>query len=119
FAQRDLSLAKTFAGLAVIDGTLDPLGAETVMTALHAFAAPAGAADTRTPGQRRADALTEICRRVLAFGAPPTSGGARPPVRALVPLADLAGRAGPPPRPPAWARPAHPSLPHPLDPHPT
>ena len=105
FAQRDLSVAKTFAGLTVIDGTLDPLGAETVMTALHAFAAPAGAADTRTPGQRRADALTEICRRVLAFGAPPTSGGERPQVTVIVPLADLEERAGAPPGELAWTGP--------------
>jgi hypothetical protein len=105
FAQRDLSVAKTFAGLGVIDGTLDPLGAETVMTALHAFAAPTGAEDDRTPGQRRADALTEICRRVLAFTAPPTTGGERPQVTVIVPLAELEERVGAQPGELAWTGP--------------
>ena len=105
FAQRDLSVAKTFAGLGVIEGTMDPLGTETVMTAIHAFAAPAGADDTRTPGQRRADALTEICRRVLSFGAPPTTAGERPQVAVIVPLAELEERAGAEPGELAWTGP--------------
>jgi uncharacterized protein DUF222 len=105
FAQRDLSVAKTFAGLGVIDGTLDPLGAETVMTALHAFAARSGSEDTRTPGQRRADALTEICRRVLGFTATPTNGGERPQVTVIVPLAELEERAGAQPGELAWTGP--------------
>jgi Domain of unknown function (DUF222) len=105
FAQRDLSVAKTFAGLGAIEGTMDPLGTETVMTAIHAFAAHAGADDTRTPGQRRADALTEICRRVLGFGAPPTNGGERPQVAVIVPLAELEERAGAEPGELAWTGP--------------
>jgi hypothetical protein len=57
FAQRDLSVATTFAGLGVIEGTMDPLGTETVMTAIHAFAAPAGAGHPhpRAAPRRRAD----------------------------------------------------------------
>jgi hypothetical protein len=57
FAQRDLCVATTFAGLGVIEGTMDRLGTETVMTAIHAFAAPAGVDDSHTPGQ-------PPCRRV-------------------------------------------------------
>jgi hypothetical protein len=98
-------VAKTFAGLGVIEGTMDPLGTETVMTAIHAFTGPAGADDTRTPGQRRADALTEICRRVLSFGAPPTNAGERPQVAVIVPLAELEERAGAEPGELAWTGP--------------
>ena len=41
-------------------------------------------ADTRTPGQRRADALVEVCRLVLAGGRLPTNGGDRPQVSVTV-----------------------------------
>ncbi len=108
--QRTLSIAQTFGGLGVINGTLDPLGTETVMTAIHAFAGPAGEYDTRTPGQRRADALTEICRRVLTHGDAPVNGGERPQVSVIVPLATIEQRVGAQPGELAWTGPVSPEL---------
>lgn len=64
------------------------------MTAVHSFAGPAGADDDRTPGQRRADALVEICQRVLVSADVPTTGGERPQVSVIVPLATLEEQRG-------------------------
>jgi Domain of unknown function (DUF222) len=68
---------------------LDPLSGETVAAAIHALSAPAGEPDDRTPGQRRADALTEVCRRVLGFTELPAAGGERPQVSRTVPIGAL------------------------------
>ena len=47
------------------------------------------AADDRTPGQRRADALVDICRLALAGGRLPDNGGDRPQVVLTVPYDPL------------------------------
>ena len=41
--------------------------------------------DDRTPGQRRADALTDICRLALNTGELPTNGGDRPQLTLTIP----------------------------------
>ncbi len=118
FARRELSVATTFGGTVAISGVLDPLSGETVAAAIHSLSAPAGELDERTPGQRRADALTELCRRMLGFTELPTSGGERPQVNLTVPfsvLTDMPGRAsageanqglfGPVVAEPGWADP--------------
>ncbi len=46
-------------------------------------------ADDRTAGQRRADALVEVCRMVLAGGRLPDNGGDRPQVVVTVPFDPL------------------------------
>ncbi|RKE07757.1 uncharacterized protein DUF222 [Catellatospora citrea] len=56
--------------------------------------APEKTHDMRTAGQRRADALTEICRRVLASGELPDNGGDRPQLVITVDYDDLARRTG-------------------------
>ena len=89
FARRDLSVATTFAGTVAISGVLDPLSGETVAAAVHALSGPTGEEDERTPGQRRADALTELCRRLLGFTDLPTTGGERPQVNLTLPVAAL------------------------------
>jgi hypothetical protein len=58
--QRRLSVSQTFAGMVAIDGLLDPEAGVTLLTALTPLASPHGPDDHR---QRRADALTELCRR--------------------------------------------------------
>ncbi|MEV0456944.1 HNH endonuclease signature motif containing protein [Catellatospora methionotrophica] len=50
--------------------------------------------DLRTAGQRRADALTEICRRVLASAELPENGGDRPQLVVTVDYDGLARRTG-------------------------
>jgi hypothetical protein len=89
FARRELSVAKTFGGMVAINGVLDPLSGETVAAAIHSLSGPTGEQDERTPGQRRADGLTELCRRMLGFTDPPTTGGERPQVNLTMPFSVL------------------------------
>jgi hypothetical protein len=71
-----------------VDGDLDPDTGETLLTALRAVldaeARSAGDEDDRTPAQRRADALGEICRQWLDLAERPTVAGERPHVTVTV-----------------------------------
>jgi hypothetical protein len=73
-----------------INGVLEPFAGATVQTALNAFMAPQPN-DERTAPQRRADALTEICQRILRTDQPPTNGGHRPQLLTRVNLDTLTG----------------------------
>jgi hypothetical protein len=64
---------------------------EALLTLLEPLARRAGDTDTRTAGQRRADALVDICGQVLRFGALPDSGGQRAQLSYVLP-ADWAAR---------------------------
>ena len=79
-----------------LDGDLDPDTGESVLTALRAHqdaeARGSGAGDDRTPDQRMADALGEICRRFLDLGHRPVVGGERPHLTVTVDLEALEGR---------------------------
>ena len=71
-----------------VDGDLDPEAGETLLTALRAVM-DAGSRngshdDDRTPPQRRADALHEICRQWLDLSDRPTVAGERPHVTVTV-----------------------------------
>lgn len=69
FRRRRLHVSRTLDGIAVVDGRLDPEGAEIVLTAIeHRMADDTLDGDRRTRPQRRADALVGICRRYLAAG---------------------------------------------------
>ena len=98
--QRRLHASVTFLGMVRLDGTLDPETGETLLTALNAVlnaeARSGGEDDGRTPAQRRADALREICRQWLDLAERPTVGGERPHVTVMVDLdAIREGGAGP------------------------
>ena len=103
--RRGLWVAPTFEGMVAIDGLLDPEAGETLLTALEPLARPASAEDDRSGSQRRADALTELARRVLEGGRLPKSGGVRPQVTVTVDLASLLGDAGVPGGDGAWVGP--------------
>ena len=75
--RRRLFVSSTFSGTVAVDGLLDPEGGATVLAALTALAGPTPD-DPRTPAQRRADALVELCRRALDGGQLPDHGGERP-----------------------------------------
>ncbi len=94
---RRLTVSRTGDGAVAIDGRLDPVSGEAVLTALAPLAAPADAGDTRTPEQRRADALVSLCKRALDGGGLPEVGGVRPHVTVVVPLETLQGKPGAPP----------------------
>ena len=62
---RHLHVSPTMEGTVRIDGSLDPESGQTVLVALRAMQdawARDGVDDRRTAPQRRADALTELCR---------------------------------------------------------
>jgi hypothetical protein len=70
-----------------VDGDLDPETGETLLTALRAILdaeSRSGTDDKRTPAQRRADALGEICRQWLDRSDRPQVGGERPHVTVTV-----------------------------------
>jgi hypothetical protein len=86
---RYLAAGRTVDGAVHIQGLLDAASGDVVLTALRG-AMPVPAEDEqRTPGQRRADALTDICAGWLASGEAPTSGGLRPQVQVTVSLRAL------------------------------
>ena len=65
--QRALHISPTWSAMVHLSGDLDPESGLTVLAALRALSEPAALdpADERTPAQRRADALVEVCRRYL------------------------------------------------------
>jgi hypothetical protein len=103
YDQRGLWLSETFERMGRLDGWLDPESAEVVRTALSAAMTPAmrtdpaaraaGEGDRTSPARRRADALTEICRRYLERGEAQV-GGERPHLNLLVDLESLRGKVG-------------------------
>ena len=99
-SRRRLHASVTFEGMVRLDGNLDPETGETFMTALRAVLdadARSGAAgeavpaeqDERTPAQRRADALAEICRSWLDRTDRPSVAGERPHLTVTVPVGAL------------------------------
>ena len=78
--RRRLSVSRTLGGMVRLDGELDPEGGEVVITALRSMVEPGNldTSDPRSPAQRRADALVDLCADHLAHGDTPVSGGVRP-----------------------------------------
>jgi hypothetical protein len=97
FERRGLHASPTFEGMVRVDGNLDPETGQTVLTALKSVVDDwmrSGSGDARTPAQRRADALGEICRQWLDRSDRPVVGGERPHLTVTVDLEALERRAG-------------------------
>jgi hypothetical protein len=76
---RTLSLTPDGLGKVRLTGWLEIDAAAIVTAALDPLTAPTGLdADDRTPGQRRADAIVDVCRLALASGRLPVNGGQPP-----------------------------------------
>ncbi len=75
YERRYLHVSEPSDGLVRLDGLLDAEGGAILRTALDAGMLP-GKDDDRTPGQRRADALVDLCRRKAGRSA--TGAGPRP-----------------------------------------
>lgn len=71
----------------------DPALYDAIATVIDAKARPLTGDDDRTPAQRNAEALAEVCGYVLDHGDVPECGGARPHLNVLIRLEDLEGRA--------------------------
>lgn len=86
--RRRLHASVSFLGMVRVDGDLDPEAGETLLTALRAVLDAESRSrpqdDLRTPAQRRADALGEICRQWLDLAERPTVAGERPHVTVTV-----------------------------------
>jgi hypothetical protein len=86
--RRRLHASVSFLGMVRVDGDLDPEAGETLLTALRAVLDAESRSrsqdDVRTPAQRRADALAEICRQWLDMADRPTVAGERPHVTVTV-----------------------------------
>jgi hypothetical protein len=92
--RRGVWLSPTFDGMVAVDGLLEPEAGTTLLAALEPLARPAGAGDGRSGGQRTADALAELARRVLEGGGLPKAGGVRPQLLVTVDLDSLLGHPG-------------------------
>jgi hypothetical protein len=95
YDRRRLHISPLLDGMEAIDGVLDAEGAAMLKSALDPLAKPQPG-DTRTRSQRYADAAVELARRELDRGDLPMSGGERPHMGVMVPLATLEARAGAP-----------------------
>ena len=97
FERRGLHASPTFEGMVRVDGNLDSENGQSLLTALKAVMddwVRSGMPESRTPAQRRADALGEICRQWLDSSDRPTVAGERPHVTVIVDLEALEGRTG-------------------------
>ena len=114
-ARRRLHASVLLDGVVRVDADLDPETGQALLSALGAVTgaeARSAAEDERTPAQRRADALGEICRQWLDRGDRPAVAGERPHVAVVVGLDDLRGGEGRPAHA-HTGRPAHDLLGHP------
>jgi hypothetical protein len=94
---RILRMAPSAGGRVYLSGHLDPVGAETVHTALEAVMnghRPAG--DVRSHAERRGDALVELCHQALHGDQLPDVRGQRPHVRVTVDWLALSAARGVP-----------------------
>ncbi len=95
YQRRGVSLATTLDGMVVGSVLLDPVAGAQVLTALSAASSPISG-DTRSAGQRTADALTDIARQYLATAQDRKSGGGHPHLIVTVDADSLAGAPGSP-----------------------
>jgi hypothetical protein len=92
--RRGLSLSKSWDGLRRVDGWLTDTAGEALETALDALMPAPAEDDTRTPRQRRHDALEDLTRDYLDHGNTPQVGGEKPHVIVLADFDALKGIAG-------------------------
>ena len=97
---RGVSVNQTVDGMWRLSGDLDPESGHVINAAIHALADPANTDpyDVRTPRQRRADAVTEVCRFWLDRNdTAVTSGGTKPHITVTVDYEHLvdSGRSDP------------------------
>ncbi|MFF0467953.1 DUF222 domain-containing protein [Micromonospora zamorensis] len=72
---RHVTVSEQPDGRLRLSGILDVEAAALLRTAIDPLTAPTGPDDTRTPGQRRHDAVADVCRLALRTGELPENGG--------------------------------------------
>src|SRR5262245_12283795 len=93
YRERFLTLSDTGDGAVRILGRVDAEGGAVLRAALDPLCVPAPG-DDRMPGQRRVDALVEICQLALHTGDLPEHGGDRPQVVVTVGIDPLLRKLG-------------------------
>ncbi|MFG1838663.1 DUF222 domain-containing protein [Micromonospora sp. NPDC049175] len=88
-ARRHVTLSEQQNGQVRLSGNLDTETASLLREATDPLCAPGSEHDDRSPGQRRADALGDVCRLALRTGQLPDNGGDRPQLVVIVSLDDL------------------------------
>jgi Domain of unknown function (DUF222)/HNH endonuclease len=83
-------------GMYHLSGVIDPEGGAALKSAVDALAKRLGQDDSRTPKQRRADALTEIVHHAMDEGKLPRRSGVRPHVAVSTTLEGLKAELGAP-----------------------
>ena len=93
-AQRALHVSPDWSGMVRLHGLLDPESGGVVLAAIRSLSEPPALdpADTRSPAQRQADALDEICHRYLNGNQ--GSGSSRPHLTVTIPWNTLRQGAG-------------------------
>ena len=84
WADRTLSLTPMLDGAVAVSGQLDEVSGAVLLSALTPMMTPLGPDDTRTAGQRRADALVELVGQAARMGAAGTMTGTGLPPTLLV-----------------------------------
>ncbi|MET8549482.1 HNH endonuclease signature motif containing protein [Micromonospora zamorensis] len=72
---RHITISEQTDGRLRLAGILDTEAAAVLRAAIDPLTTPTGPDDTRTPGQRRHDALADVCRLALRTGELPENGG--------------------------------------------
>ncbi|HVF04853.1 MAG TPA: DUF222 domain-containing protein [Frankiaceae bacterium] len=86
---RWLTLSRTFGGMTAITGMLDPEAGTLLTGALDALVSANPTTDTRSRGQQRADALTDLATIATTHAALPVTGGHRPEIVVHIPATTL------------------------------
>ncbi|HAP91003.1 MAG TPA: hypothetical protein DCR15_15340, partial [Arthrobacter bacterium] len=92
YERRYLRIGQPADGLVRLDGLLDAEGGSTLIAALDALMPPPGKHDQRTAGQRRADALIDLCVKKAAGSR--DGAGPRPHLVLRASVETLAGTPG-------------------------
>ncbi|MGC4878788.1 DUF222 domain-containing protein [Micromonospora sp. DT43] len=72
---RHVTISEQAGGRLRLTGTLDAEAAALLRAVIDPLSAPSGTDDTRCAGQRRHDALADVCRLALRTGELPENGG--------------------------------------------
>ena len=91
--ESEVSLSRTFDGRWRLDGDLGSVGGELLDCALHLAQAPLVDGERRAPAERRAEALSDVCRFFLERHEHPEGSRHRPHLNVIVDVVDLGGRA--------------------------
>jgi len=105
YDRRYLHISQTLDGLFMIDGQLDAEGGAMVRAAIGACEHPFQPHDGTTGGQRRADALVELCRQRLDAGTLPEAGGQKPHLTVTASIETLTKKPGAPAGAIEWSQP--------------